>query len=191
MRHVRHRPARDVADEIEDKYRRYGVREFAFYEDNLLIVKDEFMALMEEIVSRGLHIRLFAPEGMEPRLVDDELMRLMSQAGFQKIHLALETIDEEISRGWNRKHARFWQFERAVEICRRVLRQRQAGGGQRLRALRHARRGPAGGGQHGALRGAVRRLGHPDAIHARARLAHVRAVQGLPAARARAGTCST
>jgi hypothetical protein len=121
IRRVRRRPARDVADEIEEKARRYGVHEFGFYEDNLLIVKDEFMTLMEEIISRGLHIRLFAPEGMEPRLVDHELMRLMSQAGFQKIHLALETIDEGISQGWNRKHARFWQFERAVEICRQYF----------------------------------------------------------------------
>ena len=63
---------------------------------------------------------------MEPRLVDDELMSLMSRAGFQKIHLALETMDEQISRGWNRRHARFWQFERAVEICRKYF----AGGKQ-------------------------------------------------------------
>jgi hypothetical protein len=118
IRRVRRRTASDIADEIEDKHRRHGVREFAFYEDNLLIVKDEFMALMEEIISRGLHVRLFAPEGMEPRLIDHDLMRLMSGAGFQKIHLALETMDEEISRGWNRRHARFWQFERAVDICR-------------------------------------------------------------------------
>ena len=121
IRRVRHRSAADIADEMEDKYRRYGVREFAFYEDNLLIMKEDFMALMEEIISRGMHIRLYAPEGMEPRLVDDDLMRLMSQAGFQKIHLALETIDEQISRGWNRKHARFWQFERAVDICRKYF----------------------------------------------------------------------
>ncbi len=119
MRRVRHRPASAIADDIEDKYRRYGVREFAFYEDNLLIAKDDFKALMEEIINRGLHIRLFAPEGMEPRLVDDDLMRLMSRAGFQKVHLALETIDEGISRGWNRKHARFSQFERAVEIAKK------------------------------------------------------------------------
>ncbi len=119
MRRVRHRSAHDVADEIEDKCRRFGVREFAFYEDNLLIVKEEFMAVMEEIINRGLRLRLFAPEGMEPRLVDDELMTLMSRAGFQKIHLALETMDEEISRGWGRKHARFWQFERAAQVCRK------------------------------------------------------------------------
>ncbi len=119
MRRVRHRTATEIVDEIEDKVRRYNVCEFAFYEDNLLIIKQEFMAVMEEIIARGLHVRLFAPEGMEPRLVDDELMGLMSRAGFQKIHLALETMDEEISRGWGRKHARFWQFERAVEVCRR------------------------------------------------------------------------
>ena len=119
IRRVRHRSAKDVADEIEDKCRRHGVREFAFYEDNLLIVKHEFMAVMEEIITRGLRIRLFAPEGMEPRLVDDELMSLMSRAGFQKIHLALETMDEEISRGWGRKHAHFSQFERAVDVCRK------------------------------------------------------------------------
>jgi len=121
LRRVRHRPTSDIANEIEDKVRSYGVREFAFYEDNLLIQRSEFVALMNEIINRGLRIRLYAPEGMEPRLVDDDLMRLMKEAGFQKIHLALETIDEAISQSWNRRHARFWQFERAVDICRRYF----------------------------------------------------------------------
>lgn len=39
-----------VGDNI-DKFHRYGVREFVFYEDNFLIKRDQFRAILEGIVS--------------------------------------------------------------------------------------------------------------------------------------------
>jgi radical SAM superfamily enzyme YgiQ (UPF0313 family) len=117
-RQVRHRSAVDVADEIEAKYRNHGIREIAFYEDNLLFNREEFLERLEEIQRRGLKLEFYAPEGIEPRLIEKELLTKMRQAGFQKIHLALETIDNEIARNWKRRQATIEKFDKAVEIAR-------------------------------------------------------------------------
>lgn len=44
----------------------------------------------------------------------------MRATGFRKLHLALETIDNEIARGWNRKQATIEAFERAVEVAKKA-----------------------------------------------------------------------
>jgi radical SAM superfamily enzyme YgiQ (UPF0313 family) len=116
-RRVKNRTPEDIADEMEQKYRDFGVREFAFYEDNLLFNREDFLARLTEIRKRGLKITIYAPEGIEPRLVELELLQEMRATGFRKLHLALETIDNEVARGWNRKQATIEKFEHAVEVA--------------------------------------------------------------------------
>ena len=120
IRKVRGRTPEDVADEIEDKYMRYGVREIAFYEDNLLFNREDFLARLAEVRKRNLKISIFAPEGIEPRLVELDLLKEMRATGFKKLHLALETIDDEIARQWNRRQGTIERFEVAVEIARKA-----------------------------------------------------------------------
>ncbi len=116
-RRVRSRTPRDVADEIEQKQKDFGIREVAFYEDNLLLHRENFLARMEEIEKRGLGLEIYAPEGMEPRLLEHDLLTRMRRAGFRRIHLALETIDNNIARGWNRRQASIEKFDRAVAVA--------------------------------------------------------------------------
>jgi len=116
-RQVRNRPPEDVAEEIAQKQRDHGIREVAFYEDNLLYNRDDFLARLDAIERRGLKLVLYAPEGIEPRLIEPELLRRMRRAGFERIHLALETIDDRISRGWNRRQATVERFDRAVSVA--------------------------------------------------------------------------
>lgn len=119
-RKVSHRTPDDIADEIEQKQKDFGVSEFAFYEDNLLFNRDEFLGRLEAIRRRGLKITIYAPEGIEPRLVEFELMSQMRAAGFQKVHLALETIDNDIARKWNRRQATIEKFDNAVDVLKQV-----------------------------------------------------------------------
>lgn len=119
-RRVKSRSPEDIVDEIEYKYRNFGVREVAFYEDNLLFNRDEFMGRLSEIQRRGLKITIYAPEGIEPRLVEYELMSEMRRAGFRKLHLALETIDNNVARGWNRRQATIEKFETAIQVARKA-----------------------------------------------------------------------
>jgi len=111
------RPAKQVVDEIERWHVEFGVREFAFYEDNMLIFKSSFKQIMREVIARNLKISFYAPEGVEPRLIDEEVLQLMKAAGFKKVHYALETIDVQSRLKWNRKHANIEQFENAVELA--------------------------------------------------------------------------
>jgi radical SAM superfamily enzyme YgiQ (UPF0313 family) len=119
-RKVRHRSPGDIANEIEQKQRDFEIREFAFYEDNLLFNRDDFLQRLAEIRKRGLKIEIYAPEGIEPRLVEYELMTEMRKSGFKKIHLALETIDNNIAKQWNRRQATIEKFDRAVEVLKQV-----------------------------------------------------------------------
>lgn len=119
-RRVYNRDPEDIADEVEDKQKRFGIREFAFYEDNLLFNRQDFLDRLAAIRKRGLKIEIYAPEGIEPRLVEFELMSEMRASGFKKIHLALETIDNDIARGWNRRQATIEKFDQAIDILQRV-----------------------------------------------------------------------
>lgn len=114
---VRHRDPEDIADEIAQKERDHGIREFAFYEDNLLLNRADFLARLDAIERRRLKLRIYAPEGVEPRLIDRDLLTRMRRAGFRRIYLALETIDDNISRNWNRRQATITAFDRAVAVA--------------------------------------------------------------------------
>ena len=116
-RTVRYRDPEDVADEIVQKQQDHKIREIAFYEDNLLFNRENFLARLDAIAKRGLKLEIYAPEGIEPRLIEFDLLSRMRRAGFRKIHLALETIDNEIGRGWNRRQATIEKFDQAVKIA--------------------------------------------------------------------------
>jgi radical SAM superfamily enzyme YgiQ (UPF0313 family) len=120
---VRIRDFRDVYEEIEDKYLNYGIKQFCFYEDNFLFSRDNLKGLLELI--RGNkeklpYIRLFAPEGVEVRLLDQELASLMKGCGFQRIYLPLETTSSQMNKQWGRTHSDVSKFEAAVEICKKA-----------------------------------------------------------------------
>jgi len=114
---VQHRDPLDIAEEIAQKQRDHGIREIAFYEDNLLFSRENFLARLDAIERHGLKLELYAPEGMEPRLVDRELLARMRAAGFSRLYLALETIENDVARSWNRRHATTEAFDRAVEVA--------------------------------------------------------------------------
>jgi len=112
---VRTRTTEDILDEIRFKHEHLGIRRFGFYEDNALINREHFIEVMEDIIASGLSLELYAPEGFETRLLDEDLLRLMKKAGFKKVHLPLETVRSDINRQWNRRHASTSSFEHALE----------------------------------------------------------------------------
>lgn len=117
---VRTRTTDDILEEIRDKFTHLGIRHFGFYEDNALINREHFIEVMEATITSGLPLELYAPEGFETRLLDEDLLRLMKRAGFKKIHLPLETVRSDINRQWNRRHASTESFERALEAAIRA-----------------------------------------------------------------------
>lgn len=86
-----------VVDEIEYWHRRYNVSHFSFYDDALLVNPDELaIPMLKEIIRRGLNCRFHCPNGLHLRYVNEELSRLMYQAGFKTIRFGFESSDLNI-----------------------------------------------------------------------------------------------
>jgi len=94
-----------------------GIREFCFYEDNLLLGKSNFLELLERIAAdRDLDgIELYAPEGIEVRLLHRPVVELMRRAGFKKLYFPLETVNVNMQKKWNRTHTNMDKFFYALE----------------------------------------------------------------------------
>lgn len=119
---VRIRSAKDTLEEIRTKYHEYGIRRFAFYEDNFLLEKANIQRLLELLLEHKdelQHLRLYAPEGIEVRLLHDDLAfaKLMKETGFESVYLPLENMSREVTNSWNRRHSHAGLFEGAVKVC--------------------------------------------------------------------------
>lgn len=86
-----------VVDEITFWHQRFNVSHFSFYDDALLY-RPEKMAvpMLKEIIRRGLTCSFHCPNGLHLRYVDEEVSRLMFQAGFKTIRFGFETSDERL-----------------------------------------------------------------------------------------------
>ena len=85
----------DIFNNIKELYD-MGVRDFAFYDDALLINADTHLKIvLKEIIRSGLKVRFHCPNGVHARFIDDELAYLMKQSGFSTLRLSLETINSE------------------------------------------------------------------------------------------------
>jgi len=111
-----------VYDEIKDLFTNHNIREFCFYEDNLLLGKGNFFELLRQIRDdRELKgIRLHAPEGIEVRLLHYDIAKLMKDAGFERLYLPLETVNANMQKKWDRTHTNMDKFFYALENAERA-----------------------------------------------------------------------
>jgi len=125
MQKVRFRPPEDIVTEMKDKADRYGIRDFAFYADFLLWRwRENLLRVLEMLAAsrRQYNWRLYAPEGLDTRSLgeDQRLLDMMKAAGFQKIYLPVENIDDRHLARLNRRHVKLEHFVRATEMCGRA-----------------------------------------------------------------------
>ena len=116
-RKIRSRDPGSVLEEIREKYA-LGIRDFCFYEDNLLMskkhIKEVLMRIRDDDELKG--IELHSPEGLEIKLIDPELARLMYEAGFRRVYLPLESVNYEANKRWSRDFYTLKDFEGAVKM---------------------------------------------------------------------------
>lgn len=71
-----------------------GVRDFAFYDDALLINPDRWLwPVLDRIVSDGLDLRLHTPNAMHIRRLSPDVCQRLKRAGLHTVRLGLETTD--------------------------------------------------------------------------------------------------
>lgn len=90
------RSPENVLDEFRTHHRKFGIRDFAFYDDALFIKKDEHIkVILESLIKERTKLRLHSPNGLFARDIDTELAELMWQSGFKTIRLSFETSNED------------------------------------------------------------------------------------------------
>lgn len=86
-----------VVSEIEYHYQQHQTRNFAFYDDALLMRKDKhIIPLLKELIQRKLPVFFHTPNGLHLREIDLELASLFKKANFQSLFLSQESIDENV-----------------------------------------------------------------------------------------------
>ncbi len=109
------REAERIYDEIARDHYDFGVTDFAFYDDALLLDAEQtFRPALEKIVRQGPSVRFHAPNALHIRALSRDWCALLHAAGFKTIRLGLETTVDEKSSQWGGK-VNTGMYLRAVE----------------------------------------------------------------------------
>ena len=89
---LRRRSPEQVVEEIVAWHRRYGVIDFAFYDDALLVdAEHHALPLLEAIVRLELPLRFHTPNALHIRAISADVACLLVRSGFHTLRLGLET----------------------------------------------------------------------------------------------------
>jgi radical SAM superfamily enzyme YgiQ (UPF0313 family) len=97
-----------------------GVRDFAFYDDALLVDPDRHIkVILRKVIKRRLNVRFHCPNGLHASFIDEELAQLMHRSGFRTLRLSLETVDEG-RQGLSSGKVDIERFRKAVEALKKA-----------------------------------------------------------------------
>ncbi|HEU18935.1 MAG TPA: B12-binding domain-containing radical SAM protein [Deltaproteobacteria bacterium] len=95
----RKRDPMKVVDEIEFWNRTYGVRNFAFYDDALLVdAKNRAVPMLKELLRRDVDCEFHCPNGLHLKEITEEISELMYNSRFRTIRFGFETANVKRQR---------------------------------------------------------------------------------------------
>jgi radical SAM superfamily enzyme YgiQ (UPF0313 family) len=98
------RSAGAVYDEILHWHRKFGIVDFAFYDDALLLrAESTLRPALERLVREGFRLRFHTPNALHVRALSPEWCRLLYESGFTTLRLGLETTRPDKQREWGGK----------------------------------------------------------------------------------------
>ncbi|MFZ0728278.1 MAG: radical SAM protein [Desulfobacterales bacterium] len=118
-----------VVDEICRWHRDFGVRDFVFYDDALLMQAEHHAApIFEGVIRRGgAKLRFHTPNALHIRWITPAIAHLMKRAGFETVRLGLETAAAAHRPAGDRK-VTAGEFERAAGCLKKAgFQKRQVG----------------------------------------------------------------
>jgi radical SAM superfamily enzyme YgiQ (UPF0313 family) len=103
-----------ILEEILYWHKDFGVQDFAFYDDALLVESRSHIGkLLEELVRLRLDLRFHTPNALHIKEITPDIARLLYLSGFRTIRLGLETSDMVMHKDLDRKVSE-GEFEEAV-----------------------------------------------------------------------------
>jgi len=112
-RKFRFRSSKNIVEEIEYCIKKFGIREFNFYDDTFTLSEDHVIEVCDEIIRRKLKIAWICFGRVN--MITRRMVRKMKQAGCKKISFGLESGSQEILNKM-RKEATLDMARKAVKI---------------------------------------------------------------------------
>lgn len=111
----RQRGVEEVRRELEFQTVEGNVKDFAFYDDALLINREEHFYPICEMIQKDFgHLRFHTPNGLHVRQIDEKCAEYLYGTGIRTIRLSLESVDPEVQKESSSKVSRE-QYERGVK----------------------------------------------------------------------------
>jgi radical SAM superfamily enzyme YgiQ (UPF0313 family) len=95
-RQIRFRSPQNIVGEIEMLVDKFGVKEIQFEDDNLTLNRNHIEGVCRLIIEKNIKAAFSCPNGIRADKIDDELAKLMRQAGFYYCALGIESADKTI-----------------------------------------------------------------------------------------------
>ncbi len=116
----RRRDPQKVVDEIEYWQKKFGVQNFTFYDDALLVNPAEMIIpLLKEVKKRNLSCYFHCPNGLHLREITTNISRLLYDSGFKTIRFGFETSDFNRQRETGGK-VKNEELKRAVSFLKKA-----------------------------------------------------------------------
>ncbi len=93
-RKVRYRSTEMIVDELTDISRKYGIREFWFWDDSFTVNRERIIELCQKIIDNNLNISWGCTSRVD--LVDDMLVSKMKRAGCYMMEFGIESGSEKV-----------------------------------------------------------------------------------------------
>jgi len=115
----RARSPKNVVDELESLYKKYNIREFRFFDDNITWNKKRMMEICNEIIKRKLNIKWDTPNGVALATLDEEVLKKMKESGCYKAVICIESGCEETLK-FIRKPLTLDLAKKIIKICNKL-----------------------------------------------------------------------
>ncbi len=97
-----------------------GLRNFAFYDDALLIDSEKvFIPFLEKIISAGMSASFYSPNAVHLNMIRPETARIMKRAGFRELRMGYESSSPDFHEAHGNKY-RQGGFAAAIEVLRQA-----------------------------------------------------------------------
>ena len=93
-RKPRHRKASKIVDELEYWNRKFNVKMFIFRDPVFSINKKHTIEFCNELIQRKINIKFIIETHL--RILDDDLIKILKQAGLKAVKVGVESFDEEV-----------------------------------------------------------------------------------------------
>lgn len=113
------RSPKNIVDELEYNYKKFGTKNFQIFDDNFPVYRDRVIDMCNEILKRNLKIKWVVGQGFSPCKGDYELFKKMHDAGCIVVFFGTESADDEILRAIRKPHT-VAQARQAIKDAKRA-----------------------------------------------------------------------